>query len=790
MKQKKFRWFWSILICAFVMMISFTDLFGLDIRTDQKTGIEDAILLLRQIIPRVETGRVSGTVYDQNLDTPLSGVTVQLKVGDETYQTESLENGTFILITGPVDRSIGYNLLFSKDQLVANRSLVFVLPTLRVDIGQVVLTPSNPTTCQIVGQVLDDFSNTPLMGAEISFINSQGQTITAQTDLSGDFTISDDYFQSNNTYAFLISKSQYLPQYATVTITGETNTIDQNPVHLFLSYGSLNGVIMDDTTGNALAYATITVKDSQNNTICGNTDEEGRFRLTSPYFYLGQTYSVAISKENYVTQSKDVTLSLPGDNVIDSVPVSLKIGALITGKITSPDLIAIEGVLVEISDETGTPFSQQTDSNGEFTLENMDLRKSSTYTLSLSHEHYENSSVQTPSIVQGTNDIGTITMIPKNTSSGTHTISGRVVNSWNDTQGLAANVSIKDHDNIDRAVTCDAQTGSFEISGKFIPHLDYAIHVSLTDFTGEQDIDRAQKIVTITEDDSQDVGTILLYPKGIYFKIDDQAYVYKTDLKQSREKFLTEKTGFTLAARNTDDLDTASSIYVHTDDVIQLPQVPGGVQSTYIPVNGDYKSAAIVSGTMSDARTHSPAGPRNHAATIPSLNMSNSVMHHFYISDAGTFTIETTGEIASYVGLTLYHGSGSVIQTVSNSANTNANISQQSLQPGWYFVQVKGINDTIYGIYDIRIQGTTQNSGATGVWLTDDIILSWYNAADQSIYIAGENESESTGTISITHMGGVGAIARGTFSGTLRAVDNTGRTIVLSNGFFNVIRSE
>ncbi|KPA12566.1 peptidase domain protein [Candidatus Magnetomorum sp. HK-1] len=790
MKQKKSRLTGSVLICLFLMMISLTDLFGLDIQTDQKTGIEDAILLLRQIIPRVETGRVSGQVYDQALENPLAEVTVAMKVGDETYETKSGEDGAFVLITGPVDRGVGYNLTFTKDQKVANRSVVFFLPTLRIDMGQVLLYTETQTTCQVTGKVLDDFSNTPLMGAEISFINSQNQTISTQTDDSGDFVISDAFFQSKSTYAFSISKSQYLPQYATVTISGETNTIDQNPVHLFLSYGAIRGVIMDDETGSPLAYAMISVKDSQNNTICGNTDEKGQFRLNSPYLYLGQTYSVAVSKDNYASQNMDVTLALPGDNTISNTPITLKIGAQISGIVTSPDGVPLEGVTVQALDDSNTAFSADTDSQGRFTLSNMDLRKSAQYTLTFTHEHYENSSIQTSAIVEGTNNVGTITLIPKNTSGGTHTITGRVVNSWDNTQGLVANVTIKDHDNIDRTATCDSQTGAFEISGKFIPHLDYAIQAQLSNFTGEQDVDYAQLIVTITEDDSQDVGSISLYPKGIYFKISGQSYGYQTDVKQSWEKFLTEKIGFTLAARDNDDLETASSVYVHTDDLVQIPQIPGGVQSSYVPINGHKTTSAITSGTLSDSRTHSEAGPRNHPATLPSLKMSNAVMHHFYVSNAGTFTIETSGEIAPYLRLTLYHGSGSVVQTVSNSANANANISQQSLETGWYFVQAAGINDTIYGLYEIGIQGTEQTSGNTGTWLTDDIILSWYNSSDQSIYIAGENETGSTGTISITHMGGVGKIVRGTFSGTLRAVDNTGRTIVLSNGFFNVIRSE
>jgi len=790
MKQKKSRLIGSVLVCLFFMVFSFTDLFGLDIRTDQKTGIEDAILLLRQIIPKVETGRVSGVVYDQSLETPLAEVTVALKVGDETYETKSGENGSFALTTGPVDRGVGYNLIFTKDQKVANRSVVFILPTLRIDVGQVLLYTETETICQVTGQVLDDFSNTPLIGAEITIINSLSQTVSAQTDSSGEFVISGSFFQPNSTYAFSISKSQYLPQYATVTITGETNTIDQNPVHLYLSYGAINGVIMDDETGNPLAYAMISVKDSQNNTICGNTDEKGQFRLTSPYLHLGQTYSVTVSKENYASQNIDVSMALPGDNTVNSAPVVLKIGATLSGIITSPDGVPIEGVTVQALDANNSAFSATTDSQGVFTLPNMDLRKSSKYTLTFTHEHYENSSIQTSAIVEGENSVGTITLIPKNTSGGTHTITGRIVNSWDATQGLAANVSIKDHDNIDRTATCDSQTGSFEVSGKFIPHLDYALHAELEGFTGQQDVESAQLIVTITEDDSQDVGTISLYPKGIYFKISGQFYAYQTDIKQSWEKFLTEKIGFTLTSRSSSDLETASSIYVHTDDIVQIPQVPDGVQSSYIAINGQKTNSAITSGTMSDPRTHSDAAPRNQSTTLPSLKMSNSVMHHFYVSDAGTFTLETSGEIAPYVKLTLYHGSGSVIQTVSNSANQNANISQQSLEAGWYFVQVTGINDTIYGIYDIGIQGTEQSSGSTGTWLTEDIILSWYNATDQSLYIAGENEAGSTGTVSITHMGGVGKIARGTFSGTLRALDNTGRTIVLSNGFFNVVRSE
>jgi hypothetical protein len=762
---------------------------GLDIRTDQKKGVEDAIMLLRNIIPVVETARINGTVYDQTGETVLESVTVSVKVGDQTYETQTGADGKFILTTGPVDRSVGYNLTFSKDQLVANRFLVFVLPNLRVDMGDVRLYPESQTNGQVSGQVLDDFSNAPLAGAEVSFVNSQNQTITAMTDTSGEFEISDDSFQSGSTYAFSISKSQYLPQYATVTIAGESNTIDQNPIHLYLSYGAINGTIMDDESGSPLTYAMVTVKDSQNNTICANTDENGQFQLTSPYLLLGQTYSVTVSKEDYGDQTLPVTLSLPGDNTISSTPISLSIEATITGKVISTLNAPISNVLVTATDASSNTFSDLTDEEGIFTLVGMDLHKSSSCNLTFSHDNYENSSLEITTIQQGTNDVGTITLDPKAQGSGTHTIIGRVVNSWDTSQGLSAEIIITDHNNINREVTCD-NAGNFLVSGIFIPDLEYLIYASMTNFTGAQDSSRAQKIVTITQDNSQNIGNILLYPTGMYFKIDGQSYGYQTDLKQTWEKFLTEKSGFTLTARNMEDLETASALYVHTDDVIQLPQIPGDVQSSYIAVNGDTKSAAITSGTLSDERTHSTAGPRNHASTLPSLKMSNSVMHHFQITDAGTFTIETTGEIAPYLTLQLLDANGTSISTMSNSAISNANISQQSLQPGWFFVKVSGVNDTIYGIYNIGISGTEQVSGSTGTWTTNNLIISWYDCSHQRIYIAGKDESGASGTIDISIMGSVGNLARGTFSGTLRAVDTTGQTINITNGFFNVIRSE
>ena len=73
-----------------------------------------------------------------------------------------------------------------------------------------------------------------------------------------------------------------------------------------------------------------------------------------------------------------------------------------------------------------------------------------------------------------------------------------------------------DHDNTDHTLTFDI-FGNIAVSGSLIPGLSYVIYASMTNYKGEQERSRAQKIVTISQDASQNIGNILLYPTGIYF---------------------------------------------------------------------------------------------------------------------------------------------------------------------------------------------------------------------------------------------------------------------------------
>ena len=104
--------------------------------------------------------------------------------------------------------------------------------------------------------------------------------------------------------------------------------------------------------------------------------------------------------------------------------------------------------------------------------------------------------------------------------------------------------------------------------------------------------------------------------------------------------------------------------------------------------------------------------------------------------------------------------------------------------------KVKGYDDSKYGEFTINVNGTVQNSGVTGTWTSNNLIISMYSNSDKKMYIAGDNESGSSGSVTISKYSSIGNIIRGTFNGTMREVSSSGTTKGVTNGYFNVIRSQ
>ncbi|MCP4135454.1 MAG: carboxypeptidase regulatory-like domain-containing protein [bacterium] len=728
--------------------------------------------------PEPETGNITGTVYSESTGNSIANVKVSADNRGSVYTTTTNESGEFSLDVGTVTRGEGLNVHFSENNFEnGTRAALFELANLRVALGKISLTDSGTNEARtITGTVLDSFGNTGLAGVQVSVQNSNNETITAVSGSDGTFELSGTYFSIGSSYAVTLEKEYYITESSvSVTIEGGSNVITNNPVHLYLNHGTITGIVQDDDTGNALAGATASVVDSNGDTVTANTDSSGAFTLTGNYFYLGTTYSVAVTKANYRAGASTVQMELTGENTMAGSPLKLYIDAQIAGTVQGENGEVIAGVQVEAKDSSGTTLdAAATGSDGTFSVTSTAFQKNAQYELTFTSEDYE-TLVQTSAVLDaGENGFGTITLNEK-TRLG-HTITGTVVDWRDNTIKIPASVSITDMSNVTRTATCDAQ-GAFTVTGDFMSGETYTLETSYTGYTGLTDVDKNTTAVSILVSSPQNIGNVYLYPIGIYAEVNGSSLSFGTDVKQSHEKFLTGKSGFTLSGRNSANLNTASSFYIHVDDKENiLPSAPGGVHSSLIVANGEKAQGAVSNGILGDSRTSS-------------LNMTNSVMYHFYAAGSGDFVLSTSGSTNTV--LTLYNSAGSTLATDDNSGDdTNAKITAAISSAGWYFVKVSGYDDNTYGSFELTATGSDGASGGTGSWSTDDLILSWYSNTDKVIYIAGNNESGSSGSVQIDTMDGRAGIARGFFSGTLRAVTSAGGTVPVSNGYFNIIRSE
>jgi len=741
--------------------------------------------------PLSKYGRVTGTVVNGAVGDPVKEVRLLMDVHGTIYSTTTETDGTFSLDTGEITRGEGFTLQVVHGSFdTASRAVVFDVVNLRVDLGTIALTETGSApeeTRTVTGQVVD-YNGTALEGAVISMQNSATPTGTIHgvTAADGSFSLSGTYLYTGSTYSLTVSKNGHISKSnVTAAVSGTTSIIDDNPVYLFPNHGSITGTVLDDTTGNPLAGAAVSADDESGNTISGTTDSEGKFRLENDHFYIEHTYSVSITKNLYRTGSVTATIDSLDDNTITGGTLELLIDSSITGTVTGSGGAPVADVTVSTIDSSGSTVTGVSDTSGIFTINGEHFRKNQAYTLTFTHDDHETRSFDTSTIVPGSNDTGTIVLVEK---SYDYILTGTVEDAWDTGAKVAAAISIIDDYGVERTATCDGTTGAFSVGGYFLKDSTYSLAVSCAGYTGNTSVTGESLGVTITGDmpqsEHQAVGTILLYPIGIRTRIQGVKHEFSYELKESREKFLTGKHGFTLSGRSGTDRNSYSSFYVHTDDADQVPAPPGGGRSVAIRINGT-AGGALVNGVAGEESSRT-------AVQKPSaFKIRTYSMYHFKVTDPGSVTIETTGDTDT--SLILYFENGSQLAADDNSgsgSNGSITFNTAATGAGWYFVKVSGANDSVWGTFSLSISGPEQTDGSVGTWTLEDIILSWYSDTDRVMYIAGKNESPSTGTITISTMENTGGLVRGSFSGSLRAITSGGATVTAADGYFNIIRSQ
>ncbi len=600
----------------------------------------------------------------------------------------------------------------------------------------------------------------------------------------------------------------------------------------------------------------------------------GGFKIKDQFLLLGNRYLITLSKTSanctnrvaaandcYKTRTTYADVLLTGNNAIPGLTQALYWDAWIYGTVS-----AGAGVTVKMYNASDTYITETTTTaGGAFLLDNPQIVRGAQYKHTKEKNGYSSRLIGNPApndpvpvtiTIRGANNAGAVTMTALPPPS--QTLIGVVRDYWSTQTVSGALVSITDNDGL-RTATTDT-FGAFSISGNFTCGNNYVMQISKTGYTGELLVARQTLKISLPMDaflntsgggctrvsgpatydleavsvcgaeGSPGVGTAScsgytrLYPIGLFASISGAGVLspgqkrFQYQVKQTYEKFLTEKVGLTISGRmgalqltsstpqKNWDYDT---LYVHFDDTPRiLPNPPEGRWSNHVPVNplpttctptvtencSPKSNGVLTEGIGADSRT-------------VQWDLKTYVYYHFYAAAPGSYTIETTGSTDTHITLIAQTGANLGSDDDSGSGS-NARITM-TLSRGWYYIKVRGKNDNVFGFFDVRVTGPVAaeiNYGTmlspTATYSTNcatnngNMVLSWYDATSHLLYIAAPGEGgacSATGTIE--KHGPVGDIIRGRFDGSLRPIAPSGANATIESslpfrGFFNVIRQE
>jgi 5-hydroxyisourate hydrolase-like protein (transthyretin family) len=599
-----------------------------------------------------------------------------------------------------------------------------------------------------------------------------------------------------------------------------------------------------------------------------NTNQNGAngggFKIKDQFLLVGTRYPVTLSKTSapctartalstgcYRTKTTYADVLLTGNNGIAGATTALLWDSWIHGTVS-----AGSGVLVKLYNSSNTYIAEvTTNGSGEFLFDNSSILRNQQYKLTFEKSGYysrliglsaPNDPVLLTVAIAGANTTGAVTMtaLPP----PTHCVMGTVTDYWTTLPVDGATVAVFDGGWRTATTGPAAASGGFPAlaNGQFIIQGNFGntavnafdVEISKTGYTGETLVSKQTlkfthsgvaacpgtpyNLDTQLACDATGVGPVgganctsklQLYPIGVYAVINGGSKYFRHQVKQTYEKFLTEKTGLTISGRTGDLILTSSmpqktydfdGIYLHFDDTPRiLPNVPEGKWSNHVPVNPNSSSpvanGVLTEGIGADTRTNA-------------WDLKSYVYYHFYAAQPGSYTIETTGSTDTHI--TLIAQTGANLGSDDDSGTgSNGRIGPINLLRGWYYVKVRGKNDNVFGFFDVRVTGPSQVQtnyssmlSPTATYSTNcgtsngNLVVSWYDATGHLLYVAAPGErpsvdlNECSANATIERHGPIGDIIRGRFDGKLRPIAAAGAAATVSTGtfrgFFNILRTE
>jgi len=237
--------------------------------------------------------------------------------------------------------------------------------------------PTPASSGELTATVIDSATGLPLKNIMVTIFPTQGNPRQLVTNDDGDFIAKE---LAAGDYTVEVSATSYVKRELVATVT-VNETLNLGNIGLSLAGGTVRGIVTDQTTGDPIANAMVTL--SGNTTATTTTDANGQYSLSAS---LGNV-TITVSAPTYDTVSGSGNIVSRG--TLDFSP------QLYLENTTPATLSSVKGVVIDQSNSAvledvnvsivGQSSSVQTDVSGEFTLDNIDA---GTIELSLTKSGY------------------------------------------------------------------------------------------------------------------------------------------------------------------------------------------------------------------------------------------------------------------------------------------------------------------------------------------------------------------------------------------------------------------
>jgi hypothetical protein len=339
-------------------------------------------------------GTIQGIVTRADTNAPISGATVAifqqvnfigsvLTSPDGTYLFPGLAPGSYTVIANASNFQI--QVVGATVSSSATTTVNFALS-------------GNPGS--INGKVIDAVSNNPIAGAAIRVLNGPTLIATAITDSNGNYIIPniapDDYFviAQAPSYQFAVKQTSVTPNNIT------TVNFALNPFP-----GTISGTVIDNTTTDPIAGATVVVFQGTTPVAFSLTDANGNYSI--PDLASGN-YTVVVKAPGYQIAQTAVIVNANATTIVNFALLANP-GAVAGTVIDRCAGAGLPGTLVIALDGTSIVSFGLTDSNGQYAIDNLGPN---IYTLVATKKNYV-ISTSSVAVMTGNTSISNFVLTPK-----------------------------------------------------------------------------------------------------------------------------------------------------------------------------------------------------------------------------------------------------------------------------------------------------------------------------------------------------------------------------------------